>query len=128
MGWTVVEGPTPVPAALARCDALAREAAGHRAAELGVVGCRATLLAMAGRFGEAREAMALARDGLAELGLDATSAYFALLDAMAETVAGDPAAAERAVLDAEAIVAESGDRWFGSMVHVDVAARDPRAG
>jgi tetratricopeptide (TPR) repeat protein len=121
VGWTVVEGPMPVPAALERCDALVRGAAGQRAAELGVLGCRATLLAMTGRFGEAREAMARARDGLAELGLDATSAYFALLDAMAETVAGDPAAAERAVLDADAIVAESGDRWFRSMVYVDVA-------
>jgi DNA-binding SARP family transcriptional activator len=121
VSWSVAEGPMPVPAALERCDALAREAAGQRAAELGVLGCRATLLAMAGRFDEARAAMALARDGLAELGLDATGAYFALLDALAETIAGDPAAAERAVLDAGAIVAESGDRWFLSMVNVDLA-------
>jgi DNA-binding SARP family transcriptional activator/tetratricopeptide (TPR) repeat protein len=121
VGWSMAEGPVPVPAALERCDALAREAAGQRAAEMGVLGCRATLLAMAGRFDESREAMARARDGLAELGLDATGAYFALLDALAQTIGGDPTAAERAVLDAGAIVAESGDRWFLSMVNVELA-------
>jgi tetratricopeptide (TPR) repeat protein len=121
VGWSLTEGPVPVPAAIERCEELAREAPGQRAAELGVLGCRATLMAMAGRFGDAREAMAGARDGLAELGLHATQAYFALLAAFAETLAGDPAAAERAVLDAGAIVAESGDRWFLSMVNVDLA-------
>lgn len=121
VSWSLAEGPMPVPAALERCDALAREAADQRAAEMGVLGCRATLLAMAERFDEARAAMALARESLAELGLDATGAYFALLDALVETIAGNPAAAERSVLDAGAIVAESGDRWFLSMVNVDLA-------
>ena len=55
----------------------------------------------------------------AELQLGEMTAYLAHLDVIAETLAGDPAAAERAVLDAEAIVSEAGDRRFLSIVHVD---------
>ena len=110
-----------MPEAIARCDALAREAAGQRSAESSLRGCRAALLAMAGRYDEARGGMAAARAALAELHLREMGAYLAHLDAHAENIAGDPAAAERAVLDAEAIVSESGDRWFLSIVHVDLA-------
>ena len=44
-----------------------REAAGQRAAELTLRGCRAVLMAMTGRYDEARAGMAEARAGLAEL-------------------------------------------------------------
>ena len=50
LGWDLVEGPWPVPEAIARCDALARDVAGQRAAELSLLGCRAALLAMTGRL------------------------------------------------------------------------------
>ena len=121
MGWSLVEGPEPTPAAIARCDALVREAAGQRAAELTLLGCRAVLEAMVGGHEEARSSMARARAGLAELGLGEMAAYLAHLDVIVETLAGDPLAAERAVLDADAIVSESGDRRFLSIVHVDRA-------
>jgi tetratricopeptide (TPR) repeat protein len=121
IGWDLVEGPWPVPEAIVRCDTLAREATGQRAAELSLLGCRAALLAMTGSYAEARSSMATARAALAELHLREMAAYLAHLDAFAETLAGDPAAAERAVLDAEAIVSESGDRWFLSNVYVDLA-------
>ena len=121
LGWNLVEGPWPVPEAIARCDALAHEAAGQRAAELSLLGCRAALLAMTGDYDEARHSMARARTALAELHLREMAAYLAHLDAFAETLAGDPAAAERALLDTEAIVSESGDRWFLSTVYVDLA-------
>lgn len=111
----------PVPETIARCDALAREAAGQRAAEFSLLGCRAALLAMTEGYAEARGSMARARTALAELHLREMAAYLAHLDAFAETLAGDPAAAERAALDAEAIVSESGDRWFLSTVYVDLA-------
>ena len=56
------------------------------------------------------------------------AAYLALLDALAETLAGDPVAAERAVRDAAAMVAGSGDRWHQAMVNVELAhASSPRA-
>ena len=121
LGWDLVEGPCPAPEAIARCDALAREAAGLRAAELSLLGCRAALLAMTDGYAEARGSMARARTGLAELHLREMAAYLAHLDAFAELLAGDPAAAERATLDAEAIVAESGDRWFLSNLSIDLA-------
>jgi DNA-binding SARP family transcriptional activator/tetratricopeptide (TPR) repeat protein len=121
LAWNLVEGPCPAPEGIKRCDSLTREAAGQHAAELSVLGCRAVLLAMTGGYDQARSSMARARQGLSELGLGEMAAYLALLDAMAETLAGDPAAAERAVLDAAAIASESGDRWFLSTVHVDLA-------
>ena len=65
--------------------------------------------------------MADARAGLAELQLGEIAAYLALLDAVAETLAGDLASAERAVRDAEAIVSESGNRWYQAIIHVDLA-------
>ena len=65
--------------------------------------------------------MARARTGLAELGPDLMSVYLSLLAAIAETLAGNPAAAERAVRDAAAMVAGSTDRWHQAMVGVDLA-------
>lgn len=121
MGWSLVEGPWPAREAIARCDALAPEAAGQRAAELTLLGCRAVLVAMMGGYEESRSSMARARAGLAELQLGEMTAYLAHLDVIAETLAGDLAAAERAVLDAETIVSEAGDRRFLSIVHVDHA-------
>ena len=90
MAWCLVEGPCPVPEAIARYDTLAHEAAGMRAAELTLLGCRAVLQAMTGHYDEARAAMAEARAGLAELQLRGIALYLALLEALAEMLAGDP--------------------------------------
>jgi DNA-binding SARP family transcriptional activator len=121
MAWGLVEGPWPAPQAIARCDALAAEAAGQRAAELNLRGCRAVLMAMTGHYDEARSSMAEARAGLAELQLGVIAAYLALLDAIAETLTGDPAAAERAIRDAEAMISESATRWYLAFIYVDLA-------
>jgi len=121
MSWCLVEGPWPAPEAIARCDALARDAANLQRAELTLLGCRAVLVAMTGRYDEVRADMAAARAGLAELGVTLMAVYLALLEAIAETLAGDPAAAERAVRDADAMVAGSSDRWHHAMVSVDLA-------
>ena len=120
MSWCLVEGPWPAPDAIARCDALARDA--ERAGQLSLLGCRAVLLVMVGRYEEARGDMRLARAGFADLRLDLMAAYLALLVALAELLAGDPVAAERAVRDAEAMVSGPGDRWYQAMVNVDLAA------
>jgi hypothetical protein len=120
MAWCLVEGPCPVPEAMALHDALARAAAGQRAAELTVVGCRAVLMAMLGRYDEARSQMAQSSAGLAELQLRGIALYVSLLESVAEMLAGDPAGAEYAVRDAEASALESGDRWYQALVHVDL--------
>ena len=62
----------------------------------------AVLAALEGRHAEARADMAGARAALAERGLDRLATYLALLGVVVQTLAGDPAAAERAVGDAEA--------------------------
>ena len=97
------------------------EAAGQRAAELTLRGCRAALMTFTGGHGDARGDMAEARAGLAELHLGEIAAYLALLDALAATLTGDLVAAERAVHDADALVAESGNHWYHAIIHVDLA-------
>ncbi len=121
LAWALVEGPWPVPEAIERCDALTAEAAGQRGAELNLRGCRAVLTAMGGDHERARRDMAEARAGLAELHLGVISGYLALLDAIGETLAGDPAAAERAVRDAEAMIVGSGTHWYLSLIYGDLA-------
>ena len=121
MAWGLVEGPWPAAEAIARCDALTVEAAGQRAAELNIRGCRAVLTAMSGDYAGVRHEMAEARAGLAELHLGVIAAYLALLGAIAETLAGDPVAAERAVRDAEAMIVGSEARWYLSFIYADLA-------
>jgi tetratricopeptide (TPR) repeat protein len=121
MAWSLVEGATPVPAALDRCRDLERAVGGERVAALGLLGFQAVLRAMGGDPGRARSEMSRARSGLASLRLREAEAYMALFDAKLETAAGDLQAAERAILDARSIVGGRGDRWFLSTVLVDLA-------
>ena len=85
-------------------------------------------MAMIGRYDEARAEMEQARAGFADLRLDLQAAYLALLVALAEMLAGDAVAAERAVRDAEAMVSGPGDRWYQAMVNVDLAPTRHRPG
>jgi hypothetical protein len=103
-----------------RCAQLEREVSGRFAA-MSVRGFRAVLDGMAGRFERAREELARARGGLAELGLGQASVWMAVFDGLVEVLAGDPFAAERAYDDAERIAIEIGDRWFHSTILVDRA-------
>ena len=77
--------------------------------------------AMAGRFALARTELAAARASLTDLGLQQASVWMAVYDAMAEMLAGDGVAAERALADAELIAHAIGDRWFLSTILVDRA-------
>ena len=119
MAWSLVEGPWPASEAIARCEAL-QEAAGERAGRLSLRGCRAVLVAMTGRYESAHGDMARARAAFGELRLDLLGSYLALLDAVAETLAGNPTAAERAVRDAGTMVTGSGS-FYGALVNVDLA-------
>jgi DNA-binding SARP family transcriptional activator len=121
MAWALVQGQTRVDAALEGCRELRALGAGDRVAALEIDGFRAVLLAMAGDTAAARREMAGSRAGLDELGLRQACAYMALFDGQLEMLAGDRAAAERAVRDAARVTAETGDRWFESTVRVDLA-------
>ena len=111
----------PVPAARAECDELLRLVAGRRFAEFGVRGFAAVLDAMAGKFAAARAQLMRSREGLNDLGLHQASIWMAVFDAQAERLAGDAAAAETALDDAERVASEIGDRWFLSTILVDRA-------
>jgi DNA-binding SARP family transcriptional activator/tetratricopeptide (TPR) repeat protein len=120
MAWALVVNRTPVSKALQECAALERAVVG-RFAELSVQGFRAVLHAMAGRFAPAREQLARSRRGLEELGLQQASVWMAVYAAVADVLAGDLVAAERALDDAERIAEAIGDRWFYSTILVDRA-------
>ena len=120
MAWALVVNAVSVSDGIRECAGLQREVTG-RFAELSVRGFKAVLDAMAGRFELARSDLAAARKGIAELGFQQSSIWMAVFDAMAETLAGDAAAAERVLEDAERIAIDIGDRWFQSTILVDRA-------
>ena len=120
MAWALVVNAVSVSDGIRECVGLQREVTGRYAA-LSVRGFKAVLDAMAGRFELARSDLATAREGIAELGFQQSSVWMAVFDAMAETLAGDAAAAERVLEDAERIAIDIGDRWFQSTILVDRA-------
>jgi class 3 adenylate cyclase/tetratricopeptide (TPR) repeat protein len=120
MAWALVVNAVSVSDGIRECIQLEREVTGRFAA-LSVRGFRAVLDAMGGRFELARSELARARGGIAERGFLQSSVWMAVFDAMAEMLAGDAAAAERALEDAERIAIEIGDRWFQSTILVDRA-------
>jgi DNA-binding SARP family transcriptional activator len=119
--WCLAEGPWPVRDALARLSALAVGASDLRAVELSVMGCRAALDAIAGRYEDAAGAIAEACAGLAELQLSATALYMTMLAGFTAMLAGDPIAAERAARDARVLVADPDDQWYLAWIQVDLA-------
>ena len=121
MGWNLIEGPLPMPDAIARCDELQREATGLAGAEASLAGCRAALALLGGQAADAARAMAEARERLVRLGMRELTAYLAVLDAQCLRVAGDHAAAERALRAAEGVWTANGDCWMEAIVRVNVA-------
>lgn len=121
MAWCLVEGPYPVPEAIARYELLAAETGDLRAVELSLLGCRAALTAMAGGYDDARGAMTEALAGVVEMRLTAISVYMAMLVGATASLAGDPASAERAVRDAQTLVSDPDDHWYQAMLQADLA-------
>ncbi len=90
-----LDGPTPVPEAVERCERLLREAEGDFRAQAHVSGCLSRLYAMEGSFDRARELYRRSRQTLQELGDALAEAGTSLYSGGVELLAGDPAAAER---------------------------------
>jgi class 3 adenylate cyclase/tetratricopeptide (TPR) repeat protein len=88
-------GPTPVPAAIERCEELLRTAAGDRKAEALIMCSIAHLEAMRARFDRARELYTRSRAALQELGWNLLAALTSIDSGTVEMLAGDPEAAER---------------------------------
>jgi tetratricopeptide (TPR) repeat protein len=88
------QGPTPADEGLRRLAAVLERSHGDRKVEIGVSRARAGLLAMSGRFPEARELIAHAKGLALELG-DQVALAAVFRDAgHLETLADDPVAAE----------------------------------
>ncbi|HEX6488705.1 MAG TPA: adenylate/guanylate cyclase domain-containing protein [Candidatus Dormibacteraeota bacterium] len=88
-------GPSPVPAAITRCERLLEEAEGDRRAQALVAGALAQLYAMRGDFDRARELYTRCRQTLQDLGDTLQAATTSLYSGTIELLAGDPIAAER---------------------------------
>jgi predicted ATPase len=112
LGWIASSqffGPTPAAAAIERCEAIRKEVAGNLVAVADVLQPLAGLHAMEGRFDVARELLAASDSAFEELGLSLSTAV-SHHAAMAEMLAGDPAAAERWLRKGYAALEEMGDR------------------
>jgi class 3 adenylate cyclase/tetratricopeptide (TPR) repeat protein len=93
--YSLCDGPTPVPEAIARCEEILASDLGHRQSEAIVLCSLSTLLTLDGRFEEARAAYARARTLLEDLGAAVFAASTSLTSARVELLAGNPQAAER---------------------------------
>jgi DNA-binding SARP family transcriptional activator len=120
IAWCLVQGPCPVPEAIARLDALDMQASDLRAVELTARGCRAALMAATGRFDDARTDMADSLAGLAEMHFSAIGVYMAFFAGWIEMLAGDPPAAERVLRDAWTVFTDPDDHWYHSMIQGDL--------
>jgi class 3 adenylate cyclase/tetratricopeptide (TPR) repeat protein len=109
-------GPLPVDAALARCNALLAGGEGWRTVEAFVLRARAVLMAMQGRFAEARACVARGEDIHRELGQRASAAGAATEAGKIELLADDPDAAERVLRLAYDALDAIGNRNFRAVV------------
>lgn len=115
-------GPTPVDAAIRRCEEVAARLSDDRRTE-GLVLCSlAELRAMRGDFPAARAAYRAARQMLAELGPGVLAASTALNSARVEWLARDLVAAEGELRRDHAALEAMGERFLRSSVAARLAA------
>jgi class 3 adenylate cyclase/tetratricopeptide (TPR) repeat protein len=103
------EGPTPVPEAIRRCDAILEELQAGRRAQALAMRPLATLHAMAGRLDHARALLDRANAILDDLGVGLTSSA-CHDDALVALLAGDAASAEAALRAGYAALDKMGER------------------
>jgi len=92
--YSLCDGPTPVPEAIARCEEILARDLGHKQSEAIVLCSLSTLLTLDGRFEEARAAYSRARTLLEDLGAAVFAAATSLTSARVELLAGNPERAE----------------------------------
>jgi tetratricopeptide (TPR) repeat protein len=114
-------GPTPVPEAIERCEAIVAEALEDRRTQGLVMSLLSGLRAMHGDFGTARDLYTRARLMLEELGRSVVAASTSQQSCLVELLAGDPAAAERELRRDFAELSEMGERYFLSTAAGELA-------
>jgi predicted ATPase/class 3 adenylate cyclase len=111
---SMAHGPNPVAEVVTFAEAqleLAR-AKGNRLLEAGAIVHLGRLEAMLGRFAEAREHVERARHLCEELGLRSWAAVCWQMSGFVESLAGDPAAAERALREEYRALEQLGERSY----------------
>ena len=122
LGFSWQWGPTPVPAAIARCQAIREEAGGDRLIEAGISRYLACLEARLGRFDLGRSLAVEARKGFEELGMRLTAeAVRSFSCADIELLASNYAEAERELRVAETALTAMGERAYLSTVRAFLA-------
>ena len=109
-------GPTPVPEAVQRCEALLAEHLAAPTFEAGLSTTLAGLRAMQGRFDEARELYAASIAVYEEFGLRFRRAVRSIVGAQIESLAGDLDAAEAELRAGYSMLDEMGERGTRSTV------------
>jgi predicted ATPase len=104
--------PIPVDTAIARAEQLLQKANGEPWAEAGILATLSLLYAYPGRFSDAREAIARARDVYGRSEAKFTRAMVTATSGEIELIAGDPATAERRMREAYEAFHAMGERGF----------------
>jgi ATP/maltotriose-dependent transcriptional regulator MalT len=104
-------GQTPVPEAIARCEALIESGLKDRSNECSIAGNLAVLKAMNGELGSARELLQRSRSALRDLGQGALAASTAIDVMLVEMHGGDLAAAEKEVLGDYEFLSAAGETY-----------------
>jgi class 3 adenylate cyclase/predicted ATPase len=116
-----MQGPTPVPDAIAYCERHLEEASSLvRSDMMRVLG---PLYAMRGDFATARELVRAGREGIREAGLLATAAAGAMVASFVEMYAGEPEEADRLLREGIAELERLGDHAYQSTATMYLAAR-----
>jgi class 3 adenylate cyclase/tetratricopeptide (TPR) repeat protein len=121
--YCLVLGPTPVGAAIERCDELLAERGNHRSVEAVGLAALANLQAMVGRFDDARRLLSRSETILEDLGQTRRLVETAFRAAETEMLAGDPGAAERKLAWAYSTVEPTGQR--GYLASIAAALAEP---
>ncbi len=114
-------GPANVTDAIARCTELLDEAGADRARRATISMSLGGLMAMQGRFDEARRTVRDANAVYEEFDLRVRSAMFSGLTAQIEVLAGDPVAAGDVLRGAIAVLEESGARAVAATLRGELA-------
>jgi class 3 adenylate cyclase/tetratricopeptide (TPR) repeat protein len=116
-----LDGPTPVPEAIERCESIVAEALDDRRTQGLVMSLLSVLRAMQGDFDAARDLYRRARLMLGEYGRSVVAASTSQQSCRVELLAQDPAAAERELRRDFAELAKMGERYFLSTAAGELA-------
>jgi predicted ATPase/class 3 adenylate cyclase len=107
-------GPAPADEVMSRCEKIMEVAKGNPTAEAGAIRSMGALDAMRGRIDEGRELVRQSAQILEDHGLKMRATFVSEAEAFIETLAGDPAAAERALRAGYDEVSRLGDLGYQS--------------